>query len=496
MAEKKGMSSGAAGGAAKDGGGSLLERAVQATERTEPETTKQLLSVVIQEALNGVVTWDHNVTKTIETAIEKIDEAASKQLAAVMQQEKFQRLEGSWRGLQKLVRESDLGAGLKIKLNDFSQRELLEQFQDAPAIDRSPLFNLVYQEEYGTAGGSPFGALLGDYEFTPSTDDMTLLTNMAQVAAASHAPFFSAASPAMFDYTGFGQFGDNKPVAASFDLPTYAAWNGFRAMDESRYAVLTLPRTMARLPYGARGSYTDAFKYEELETDKAGNPNPSDESQLVWSNAAYELALKMTQAYTASGWCTATRGLENGGKVEGLPNLVCVTEDGDLKQVCPTGVNLTDEREKELSDLGFLPLVHFKDSNYAAFIGSQTCQKPKTYTDPDASSNAAISARLSYIMASSRIAHYLKVMGRNWLGSAYEAPDITRMYTDWINTFTNSGAIGNASRAKTPLAASAVEVEAVPGRPGSYRAIAYLRPWLQLEELTTSIRMVANIPGG
>lgn len=496
MAEKKQVSKGAAAGEAKVAPASYLERALQATERTPAETTKQLLSVITQEALKGVVTWDKNVTKTIETAIEKIDQEASKQLAAVMQQDKFRRLEGSWRGLQKMVRESDLGPGLKIKLNDFNQRELLQQFQDAPATDRSPLFNLIYQEEYGTAGGSPFGVLLGDYEFGPSTDDMALLTDMSQVAAASHAPFFAAVSPAMFDYESFESFNDNKPVAASFDLPTYAAWSGFRATDESRYVALTLPRTMARMPYGAKGAFTDAFQYEELGTDVDGNPNPKSDAELVWSNAAYELGLNMSQAFTASGWCTAIRGVENGGKVEGLPNLVRRTEKGDLQQVCPVVVNLTDEREKELGDLGFLPLVHFKDSNYAAFIGSQTCQKPKTYTESEATSNAAISARLSYIMASSRIAHYLKIMGRNWLGSAYEAPDITRMYTDWINTFTNSGAIGNTSRAKTPLAASAVTVEPQPGRPGSYQAVAYLRPWLQLEELTTSIRMVANIPGG
>ena len=224
-----------------------------------------------------------------------------------------------------------------------------------------------------------------------------------------------------------------------------------------------------------------------------GHLTPND--QLVWSNAAYDLGLKMTQAYTASGWCTSIRGLDNGGKVENLPNLTYKSEAGDLLQQCPTEVNLTDEREKELSDLGFLPLVHYKSSNYAVFIGGQTTQKPKTFTDPDATANAAISARLPYIMASSRIAHYLKVMGRDKLGSNLEAPDIKRELQLWIDQYTNAGAIGNEQRARTPLCESRIEVVEQPGKPGAYSAVAHLRPWLQLEELTTSVRMVAKIPG-
>lgn len=258
---------------------------------------------------------------------------------------------------------------------------------------------------------------------------------------------------------------------------------------------MTLPKTLARLPYGQNGLGTDAFDYEELAIDSAGNPRPTDNSQLVFSNAAYELGLKMTQAYTQFGWCTAIRGMDNGGKVESLPNLTYLSDAGDIQQQCPTEVNLTDEREKELSDLGFLPLVHYKNTNYAVFIGSQTAQKPKTFTDPDATSNAAISARLPYIMASSRIAHFLKVMGRDKLGSNLEAPDIQREMQTWIDQYTNSGAIGNEERSKTPLCESVIKVVEQPGKPGAYSAVAHLRPWLQMEELTTSVRMVAKIPG-
>ncbi|WP_060982119.1 type VI secretion system contractile sheath large subunit [Vibrio splendidus] len=478
-----------------EGSLSFLDRAIEATTQTPADTTKELFSVLTEQALSGTVTWDKNVTKTIENAISEIDKKLSQQLSEVMQQKDLQKLEGSWRGLQKLVKESELGRDLKIKMVDYTQEELLDQFEDAPAIDRSPLFNAVYQGEFGTAGGEPYGTFIGDYEFSAKDEDVALLRYMGEVAAACHAPFVAAANAEMFEFNDFQTFSEGKPVAAGFDSPAYAAWNSFRESDDARYVTLTLPRTLARLPYGDKGLSTDVFAYEELGIDMDGNPKPTSNDQLVWSNAAYDLGLKMTQAYTASGWCTSIRGLDNGGKVENLPNLTYKSEAGDLLQQCPTEVNLTDEREKELSDLGFLPLVHYKSSNYAVFIGGQTTQKPKTFTDPDATANAAISARLPYIMASSRIAHYLKVMGRDKLGSNLEAPDIKRELQLWIDQYTNAGAIGNEQRAKTPLCESRIEVVEQPGKPGAYSAVAHLRPWLQLEELTTSVRMVAKIPG-
>ena len=475
---------------------SLLDQAIAATTNTPEDTTKELLSVLTTQAMEGTVVWDKNVGETIKKAVSKIDILMSKQMSAVIQNEKFRGLEGSWRGLQKLVRESELGPNQKLRLVDFNKEELLEQFEDAPAVDRSPIFDALYQDEFGTAGGEPYGLLLGDFYFGYGDEDTAILTYMAETAAACHAPFIAAVDASMFDYNSYEKFDEGRPVAAGFDSPQYASWNGFRDSDESRYVALTLPSTLARLPYGANGLKASSFEFEELETDAEGNQRPNDNSELVWSNAAYELALKMNDAFTAFGWCTAIRGVENGGKVDKLPNLVFKSDAGDIQQQCPIEVNLTDEREKELSDLGFLPLVHYKNTDYGVFIGSQTAQRPKTYTDPGATENAAISARLPYIMASGRIAHYLKVMGRDKLGSAVEAPDIQKQLQSWIDTYTNSGAKGNAERAKTPLAESRIDVVEQPGRPGSYSAIAYLRPWLQLEELTTSVRMVTKIPGG
>ncbi|MCG6230955.1 type VI secretion system contractile sheath large subunit [Vibrio furnissii] len=474
---------------------SLLDRAIAATNQTPADQTKELFSVLAEQALSGTVTWDKNLTKTIENAIAEIDKQMSRQLSAIMQQDEFRRLEGSWRGLNKLVTESETGQSLKIKLVDFTKDELIEQFEDAPAVDRSPLFDALYQKEFGTAGGEPYGALIGDYTFSHKDEDVALMRYMGETAAASHAPFIAAANPEMFEFDSFETFNEGKPVASGFDSPAYASWNAFRESDDSRYVVLTLPQTLARLPYGDKGLGTKSFAYEELATDADGNPKPKNNAQLVWSNAAYELGLKMTQAHTQFGWCTAIRGLDNGGKVENLPNLTYKSEAGDVMQQCPSEVNLTDEREKELSDLGFLPLVHYKNTNYGVFIGSQTAQKPKTYTDPDATGNAAISARLPYIMASSRIAHYLKVMGRDMLGSNLEAADVQKDLQTWIDQYTNSGAVGNAERSKTPLCESRIQVVEQPGRPGAYSAVAHLRPWLQLEELTTSVRMVTKIPG-
>ena len=473
---------------------SILDRAIGATSQTSPDTTKELMAELTRQALEGTVTWDKNLTLTMEKAITAIDAKISEQLATVLHDASFQKLEGSWRGLQKLVRNSELGPDLKIRISDYTRDELLEQFEDAPAIDRSRFFNMVYQEEFGTAGGEPFGALLGDYAFSYGDEDVALLRYMGEVAAAAHAPFIAAISPAMFDFAGFETFYEGKPVAAGFDAPAYGAWNAFRDSDDARYVALTLPRTMARLPYGAETMPVKAFAFEEFASDADGHRHPDSGKSFVWSNACYEYGLLLTQAFTRFGWCTAVRGMENGGKVENLPLYSYTTPAGERVVWSPTEINFTDEREKELSDLGFLPLVHYKNTNFAVFMGGQTAQRPKTYTDPDATSNAAISARLPYIMASSRIAHYLKMIGRDRIGSHMEPEDVEKQLNEWIGQYVNPNAIGNEAKAKHPLREASIKVQEQTGRPGCYSAVAYMRPWLQMEELTTSLRMVASIP--
>ncbi|MPY26921.1 type VI secretion system contractile sheath large subunit [Shewanella psychropiezotolerans] len=474
---------------------SILERAISATAQTPADTTKELLSIMTSQVMEGTVTWNKNLTLTIEQAVAEIDRKISEQLSAVMKNPSFQKLEGSWLGLHKMVKNSELGSDLKIKVVDYTQEELLEQFEDATAIDRSRFFNMVYQEEFGTAGGLPYGVLLGDYEFGYADEDVALLRYMAEVGSASHTPFIAAASSNMFDFDSFTTFTDGKPVASGFDSPAYASWNAFRASDDSRYVALTLPKTMARLPYGQESTKVSSFAFEELPVRENGQQIVSSEDDFVWSNAAYEFGLLLTNAYSKYGWCTAIRGAENGGKIENLPNFTYFTDAGDRVQQCPTQVNLTDEREKELSDLGFLPLLHYKNTNYAVSMGAQSTHKPKTYADDDSNANAAISARLPYTMASSRIAQYLKVMGRDQVGSNLGADAIESHLNNWLQQYVNANAVGNESKAKFPLIEAQVTVEEHAGRPGAFSAIAHLRPWLQMEELTSSIRMVANIPG-
>ena len=476
---------------------SFLERAISVTSQTPEDATKTLLSVLTTQALEGTVTWDKNLTLTINKAIVAIDQKISLQLAPVLQNAEFRKLEGSWLGLHKLIINSDLGSNtsVKVKLVDYTKEELIEQFEEAPSIDRSRFFNMVYQEEFGSAGGLPYSVLIGDYEFGYGGEDVAFLRYMAEVAAASHAPFIAAVGAAMFDYSKFATFLEGKPVAAGFEGPAYGAWNAFRESDDARYVVLTLPKTLARVPYGAASTQTKLFHFEELPLRDNGQQIVTSEDNFVWSNSAYEYGEILIRAFVNYGWCTAIRGAENGGKITAMPYFSYFNEANEQIQVCPTQINFTDEREKELSDLGFLPLVHYKNTANAVFIGAQSTFNPGTYADSDDNANAAIAARIPYTMATSRVAHNLKIMGRDLVGSSLSAEDIQKVLSSWINTFVNPSALTNAAKAKMPLREAKVTVVEQAGRPGAFSAVAYLRPWLQMEELTTSLRMVANIPG-
>lgn len=455
---------------------------------------KELLKALVIQHKQGNILWKGNLTHTIDDSVSNIDGKISQQLSLVFSFPAFRELEGSWRGLHKLVTNSELGLDLKIKLMNATHSELLTQFEQAPTIDRSPLFNIIYQNEFGTAGGEPYGVLLGDMYFSYDDQDITLLRYIGEVAAASHCPFIAATKSNMFELASYKQLAEGRPVASGFSDEIYASWNSFRASDDARYVTLALPRVMARLPYSSKSFPTKTFAFEELKTDSEGFISIDQEKDFVWTNAAYEVGLNMTQAFTEFGWCTAIRGVENGGKVSNLPNFTYQTRSGDIAQQCPVEVNLSDEREKEMSDLGFLPLVHYKGADYAVFIGAQTTQKPMEYVDPDATANAAISARLPYIMASSRIAHYLKVIGRDKIGSSLTPDDVQKDLTTWIGQYTNPNALGNEARAKYPLRESQIQVVEQRGRPGCYSVVAHLRPWLQMEELSVSLRMVAAIP--
>ncbi|MCF3947615.1 type VI secretion system contractile sheath large subunit [Acidiphilium sp. AL] len=474
---------------------SLLDQVVGATKQTEPDRAQELVRTLVQEALTGTVTFDKNLTRTIDRAIAAIDHKLSVQLNEVMHNPRFLQLEGSWRGLHHLVMNSETGTSLKIKVVNMTKRELNRDLTKAVEFDQSQLFKKLYENEFGTPGGEPYGALIGDYEWTNHPDDIESLRLISNVAAASFAPFISAAGAGMFGFSDWNELSKPRDLAKIFDTAEYAKWRGFRDTEDSRFVSLVMPRVLARMPYGAATAPVEDFNYEEAPQDPSGAARPMGHHDYCWMNAAYMMGERLTASFATSGFCVAIRGAEGGGKVENLPFHVFQSDDGDMDAKCPTEIGITDRREFELSNLGFLPLCHYKNTDYAVFFGAQSAQKPKKYDRPDATANAAISARLPYIMASSRFAHFLKVMARDKIGSFMEAKDCENWLNRWIGNYVNGNPdAGPEMKAKYPLREAKVEVKEIPGKPGSYNAVAYLRPWLQMEELTTSMRMVARIP--
>lgn len=474
---------------------SLLDQAIAATKQTPKDETEDLLKTLTKEALEGTVTWNKNLSVTINSAIAAIDKAMSTQLRAIMQNEKFQKLEGSWRGLNHLVMESETGSQLKIRVFNLSKKELFRDLDKAVEFDQSQMFKKIYEAEFGIAGGEPYAAIIGDYEFGNHPDDIDLLSNMSNISAAGFCPFISAAGPNMFGFDSHEELSKPRDLEKVFDSAEYIKWRSFRDTEDSRFVSLVMPRVLARLPYGAATKPIEAFGYEEADIDDIGRHTTKAHDEYCWMNAAYTMGAVLSRSYAEYGWCTSIRGAENGGKVEGLPAHIFISDDGDADQKCPTEIGITDRREAELSKLGFLPLCHYKHTDYGVFFGGQTTQKPLKYDDPDATANAAISARLPYIMATARIAHFLKVMARDKVGSFMEAKDAEAWLNRWINSYVNANPDASAeAKSRYPLAEAQIEVKEIPGSPGSYSAVAYLRPWLQMEELTASLRLVANIP--
>lgn len=476
------------------GAPSLLDQAIGATRHTEPDRAEELIRALTEQALDGVVTFDREVQRSLGNAIKAIDQRLSEQLVQIMHAEAFKKLEGSWRGLHYLVMNSETGQDLKIRLLQASKRELLNDFERAVEFDQSLLWQKVYEDEFGMPGGSPMGAMIGDYEFTNHPEDIEFLRHMSGVAAGAFCPFLSAVGPQMFELESWRDMRNVRDLSTVFDTVRYAAWRSFRDSEDSRFVSLTMPRTLARLPYGSLTRAVEAFDYEEAPIEN-GVARPMDPDDYCWMNTAYVLGARLTDAFARTGFCTAIRGAENGGKVENLPMHVFESIDGDVDSQCPTEVGIPDRREAEFSKLGFLPLCHYKERDHAVFFGGQTTQKAKKYDQHAATENAAICARLPYIMATSRFAHYLKVMARDWIGSNLERDDVERRLHNWIHNYVESS--DNASieaRTLKPLKAAQIEVQPIPGSPGAYNAVAHLRPWLQLEELTTSMRLVASIP--
>lgn len=455
---------------------------IQSSDFSYKNSVKSLIDVFSEQALNGTVLWNKNVFNSIQGALKAIDDKISSQLSEIMHHESFSSLESSWRGLFNLVKESRPSSNLKVKVLDLSKKELSTDLSKASDFDQSHLFKIIYEREYGTAGGEPYGALLGDYYFDHSASDVDTLQKISQISATSFSPFLTAPSPQIFGLDSFSDLNKPRNLERIFSNNDYIKWNNLRSMDDARFLVMCLPRVLARLPYGSERSDTQSFNF--IETPK-----------FCWINAAYALAGRMTHSFNQTQWCTAIRGAESGGKVKNLPLYSFTSLDGDREILCPTEINITDRREIELSQLGFLPLCHYKNSDFAVFFGSQTLQNPPRYTDAEANANAAISARLPYIMASSRFAHYLKILARDKIGSFTNSSELANFLNRWILNYVNANPdSGDIMKAKYPLSEAKITVSPTPGKPGSYHAVAWLKPWLQLEELTASLRLVADIP--
>lgn len=471
---------------------SLLEEIVEegrfGADAAAQARGRDLVAQFVKQVLEGEMTVSRDAEAMINGRIAQIDHLISIQLNEILHHPSFQRLEATWRGLKYLLDQTETSVMLKIRVLNCSKRELLRDLQRAPEFDQSAIFKKVYEEEFGVFGGEPFGALIGDYEFGKHPEDTELLEKISQVAAAAHAPFIAAASPDMLNLDSFTSLGAPRDLAKIFESTEFAKWKSFRQSEDSRYVALCLPHVLMRLPYGRDTKPVDAFNYEE-------GVDGTDHSKYLWGNAAYALGAKLTQAFALYGWCAAIRGVEGGGLVEGLPVHNFRTDEGDVALKCPTEIAISDRREKELADLGFVPLVHCKGTDYAAFFSVQSCNKPKVYDKESATANARLSAQLPYILAVSRFAHYLKSMMRDKIGSFMSRSDCERFLNQWImNYVTEDDQASPATKAQYPLREARVEVMEVPGKPGVYRAIAYLRPHFQLDELTVSLRLVAELP--
>jgi type VI secretion system protein ImpC len=470
---------------------SLLDQVITQTRSRNEEQraeSRRQITTLVEEVMQGQVRVSKDLEATLAARIADIDQLLTRQLNEILHQAEFQKLEASWRGLHYVVQQSETSPMLKIRVLNTSKEDLRRDLERAVEFDQSALFKKIYEEEYGTFGGAPYAAFIGDYEFSRTSPDVALLEKISNVAAAAHAPFVAAAAPDLLNLESFTDLTAPRDLSKIFESVDYAKWRSFRESEDSRYVGLCLPHVLGRLPYGPDTNPVEAFRFKE---DVDGR----DHGKYLWSNAAYAMATRLTSAFARSGWCAAIRGVEGGGLVEGLPTHTFKTDEGELALKCPTEIAITDRREKELSDLGFIPLVHCKGTDYAAFFGAQSSQKAKKYDTDAANANARLSTQLPYILAMSRFAHYLKAMMRDKIGSFMSRSDCEYFLNRWITNYvTLDDNASPAFKAQKPLREARIEVSEVAGKPGVYRAVAFLRPHFQLDELSVSLRLVAELP--
>src|SRR6187455_864532 len=470
---------------------SLLKKEFKPRTDEAKEAVERAVRTLAEQALSQTKLIGSDVVKSIEAIIAELDHKLSEQINLILHNPDFQKLEGAWRGLHHLVNNTETDEMLKIRFMNISKVELgktLKRYKGT-AWDQSPLFKRVYEAEYGQFGGEPFGCLVGDYYFDQSAPDVELLGEMAKISAAAHCPFLAGANPTVMRMDSWQELANPRDLTKIFTTPEYAAWRSLRESEDSRYIGLAMPRFLSRLPYGAKTDPVSDFDFEE---DVEG----ADHKKYTWSNAAYAMATNINRSFKLYGWCSRIRGIESGGSVEGLPCHTFPTDDGGVDMKCPTEIAISDRREAELAKNGFMPLLHRKNSDFAAFIGAQSLQKPAEYDDPDATANANLAARLPYLFACCRFAHYLKCMVRDKVGSFREREDMAKFLNKWIMNYVDGDPANSSqtTKAQKPLAAAEVQVAEVEGNPGYYSAKFFLRPHYQLEGLTVSLRLVSKLP--
>jgi type VI secretion system protein ImpC len=452
---------------------------------------EQAVQTLAQQALANTALRSTDSVRTIEAMIAALDKRLTDQVNRIIHHEDFQKLEAAWRGLHYLVNNTETDEHLKIRVMNVSKADLgktLKRFKGT-AWDQSPLFKKLYEEEYGQFGGEPYGCLVGDYHFDHTPPDVELLTEMSKLAASAHAPFLTGASPSVMQMESWQELAHPRDLTKIFTTPEYAAWRSLRESDDARYLAMCMPRFLARHPYGAKTSPVDEFDFEE-DTAGASHTNYS------WANAAYAMAVNVNRSFKSYGWCSRIRGIESGGAVENLPTHSFPSDDGGVDMKCPTEIAISDRREAELSKNGFLSMIHRKNSDFAAFISGQSLQKPQEYDDPDATANAALAARLPYLFACNRFAHYLKCIVRDKVGSFKDRDAMAEWLNKWILNYVDGDPAHSSEKTKAerPLAAAQVEVEEIEGAPGYYQSKFYLKPHYQLEGLTVSLRLVSKLP--
>jgi type VI secretion system protein ImpC len=469
----------------------LLSKQFKPKSDEAKSAVESAVLTLAQQALANTKLIGSDVIVSIEAMIAELDKKMSDQVNAILHHAEFQQLEGAWRGLHYLVNNTETDEMLKIKVFNISKSELgktLKRYKGT-AWDQSPIFKKVYTEEYDQFGGHPFGCLVGDFQFDHSAPDAELLGEMAKIASAAHAPFITGASPTVMQMGSWQELANPRDLTKIFTTPEYAAWRSLRESEDSRYLGLAMPRFLSRLPYGAKTNPVEAFNFEE-ET------GGGDHGKYTWCNAAYAMATNINRSYKLYGWGTSIRGVESGGAVEGLPAHTFPTDDGGVDMKCPTEIAISDRREAELAKNGFMPLVHRKNSDFAAFIGAQSLQKPAEYDDPDATANANLAARLPYLFATCRFAHYLKCIVRDKVGSFKDRSAMEKFLNNWIMNYVDGDPANSSeqTKAEKPLAAAEVTVDEIPGNPGYYSSKFLLRPHYQLEGLTVSLRLVSKLP--